>query len=145
MILGVNVCDFSKCNKGPNGQRMAVQIDTLRAQNDPSYGVEIDDAFFRFLNVRANYEMPVPNQRESVPREKQFCSAGCLRDFFSESNYSAPLSPRQQAVIAENNRKVEEARKATVDGFGKPTETEPKTAKVLEWPKSNLPAEAEPK
>jgi len=139
MLFAVNVCDNIKCNRGVDGQRTAIQIDTLRANSDPNYKMELDDRFFRFLNVRPNYEEPKPGQQESQSREYQFCSSGCLRDFYSEQRYIAPLSPREQYMISENNRKVEEARKATVDGFGKPVD-EPKTAKVLNFPKPITPA-----
>jgi hypothetical protein len=72
------------------------------------------DAFFRFLSIQPNYEEPAPGRSEQLTI-RQFCSTGCARDFLA--TVVPPLSPREQAAIAENNKKVDEknaAKTATV-------------------------------
>jgi hypothetical protein len=139
MILTVIVCEGPKCTKGKAGQRVFVELDSSRAQ-DPTYCPP--DEFFRFIITRASYEEPKSGQQQSALQEHQFCSINCLRDFYNESRYTPPLSPREQAKVLENNAAVEQARQETVDGFGKPQEQ--KTAKILQFPKQVEPAPAPP-
>lgn len=142
MLLHVYVCDGPTCGKGVNGQRVVAELDPFRAQSgEPNYFPP--DVLFKFMKSEPMYEEPRPGVQNSAVQPKLFCSPGCQKDFYSESRYTPPRSPRELQLIAENNRKVEESRKAAVDGFGKPVEE--KKTKVLQWPKSSIePAAAEP-
>jgi len=94
----------------------------------------LPDELFRFIHVRPVYEEPTPeNQGQQQPRERHFCSAVCLRDYFNESRYTPPRSPREQKAQAEVN--AAQAQPGTVDGFGKPKVLG--TAKVIPFRRQN--------
>lgn len=124
MVLNGFICEGPRCNKGSSGRPVLVQWDA--AQNDPA---AMPDDFFKFIGVRPIYEEPTPTNQGQQPKERTFCSAGCLRDYFNESHYAPPRSPREQAVQAEANAKV-----VTRDGFGKPKAL---GSRVIPFPRSS--------
>lgn len=141
MLLHVYICDGPSCAKSVNGQRVVAELDPFRAQSgDATYSPP--DSLFRFLKSEAMYAEPIPGQAPGAVQPKLFCSPGCQKDYYNESRYTPPRSPREQSIISENNKKVEESRQATIDGFGRPVDE--KKTKVLQWPKSSVePAAAE--
>lgn len=95
-------CDGPRCSRGKDGSR--VQI-TWLGDSPPE---SAPDAFFRFINVQPIYEEPFRDQKEQPP-VRQFCSAGCARDWLGK--LVPPRSPREQSEIALANKEVE-SRKA---------------------------------
>lgn len=116
MILNGFVCEGPRCTKGTAGRPVVIQWDA--AQTNP---LAMPNEFFRFIVAKQVYEEPGPNdQGQQQPKEHQFCSSGCLRDYFNEQHYIPARSPREQAEQAEINSKAEADKVGLRDGFGKP-------------------------
>lgn len=129
MIVHGFICEGPRCTKGPNDSRVVVQWDADQIKINPNYSMP--DVYFKFLIAQAVYEEPSPNNQQGQPQGRTFCSSGCLRDYFNESRYTAPLSPREQAAQAQVNA----AAKDKVDGFGKPVLAEKTVGKVIPFHK----------
>lgn len=137
MVLNGFICEGPRCNKGMAGRPVLVQWSTAETNE-----LALPDELFGFIHARSVYEEPTPqNQGQQQPKEHQFCSAGCVRDYFNESHYVAPRSPRQQAIQAKINAQVEQEKQAgsqpeVRDGFGKPRVL---SSKVIPFPRSSQP------
>lgn len=113
------------------GQRVIVQWDADAVKQDPT---QMPDQFFRFGNWQPIYEEPAPGRSEQ-PRVHQFCSTGCTIDYLR--HVDPPLSPKEQAAIAENNKqvelkKMEKEDKKQIQPVAKIVETNPITHEVIE-------------
>ena len=106
MIINGVACDNQKCTKGYGGKRVEILWSADEVRDAPE---KMPDPFFKFISIQPNYEEPSPSRQSEQPKVKQFCSPGCAREYLI--NVVPPLSPREQAAIAENNKKVEDARK----------------------------------
>ena len=123
MVLNGFICEGPRCNKGAGGRAVVIQWDA--SGTDP---MSMPDEFFQFIGARPVYEEPSPKNQGQQPKERTFCSAECIRDYYNESRYTPPRSPRQQAAQAQANAEN------TRDGFGKPTVLG--KAKIIPFPKS---------
>jgi hypothetical protein len=103
MLVNGFVCEGPRCTKGADGHRLVIHW----AADDPTP----PDAAHRMIVAKPAYEEPSPEQNPTgQPREHTFCGPKCLRDFFSENNYTEPRSPRELDVIRQANADAERKR-----------------------------------
>lgn len=102
------LCDNPKCKKGQNESRLEVIWDVRTAEEHPEV---MPDVFYKFIVRRRVYEEP-GSGRSKTSVERHFCSIDCEREFIRDE--VPPLSPREQYVITENNKRVDEERQKEI-------------------------------
>jgi hypothetical protein len=92
-------CDSPRCASRHDGKHVEISwnIDAVKADANA-----LSDDFYRIVSV-------VLDPGNQTPVQKTFCGAQCARDYL-QSDYVAPLSPREQALLMAQNQQAEIAK-----------------------------------